>query len=122
MESDDKNTLDILDPNSNTIIPINPTAGDIFYDVDKNDLKIYGDNADWITIDTDAGIFGIDWSDSDITLDPVLWEERMPDPEQVKKMCEQYPALEKAYENFKTVYALVEQDWKGNHDDDEFSI
>lgn len=107
----------------NTIkIPNESVAGDIFFDVDENDLKIYSDNAAWITINTDEGIFGVDWSDSDITLDLVLWKDRMPEPEQVKKMCEQYPALEKAYENFKTVYALVEQDWKGNHDDDEFSI
>ena len=29
----------------------------------------------------------------------------------------EYPALAKAYENFKTVYKLVEQDYKGKEED-----
>ena len=32
-------------------------------------------------------------------------------------MCKHYPALAKAYENFKTIYKMVEQDYKGNHED-----
>ena len=28
-------------------------------------------------------------------------------------MCKEYPALAKAFENFKTMYALVDQDYKG---------
>ena len=38
----------------------------------------------------------------------------MPDLQTVSQMCDHYPALNKAYENFKTVYKLVEQDYKGN--------
>ena len=37
----------------------------------------------------------------------------------VKDMCQHYPALEKALENFKTVYKMVEQDYKGNHQDND---
>jgi hypothetical protein len=48
-----------------------------------------------------------------------MWEDCMPDPQKLKKMCEQYPALEKVYKNFRTVYSMVEQDWKGNHDDED---
>lgn len=73
------------------------------------------------TVDT----IDIDWdkiSINNITLEPTMWEDCMPDPQKLKKMCEQYPALEKAYENFKTVYSMVEQDWKGNHDEDELSF
>ena len=37
--------------------------------------------------------------------------------DQVQEMCKEYPGLGRAYENFKTAYALVEQDWKGKQDD-----
>lgn len=118
MEPDDKYTIDISDCNTITIeIPSDPAVGDIFYDVNQDDIKIYGTDSDWITIDSG----NINWNN--ISLDPVLWEDRMPDLEQVKKMCEQYPALDKAYENFKTIYSMVEQDWKGNYnDEDELSF
>ena len=59
-------------------------------------------------------------SDDQITFDfdnikivPTLWTETLPDVYTVNDMCEQYPALAKAYENFQTVYKLVEQDYKG---------
>jgi hypothetical protein len=35
---------------------------------------------------------------------------------EVESMCKEYPALAKVYENFKTVYDLVLQDWKGKKD------
>lgn len=64
--------------------------------------------------------FEVNWDRiGNITLEPTMWEDCMPDPQKLKRMCEQYPALEKVYENFKTVYSMVEQDWKGNHDDQD---
>jgi len=54
-------------------------------------------------------------------VDKILWEEVLPDISTVDNMCSEYPALKKAFENFKTVYTLVEQDYKGKKDDqDEF--
>jgi hypothetical protein len=32
---------------------------------------------------------------------------------EIEKMCSEYPALAKVYENFKTMYDLVKQDWEG---------
>ena len=52
-----------------------------------------------------------------IKIVPTLWKEALPDVDTVNAMCEQYPALAKAYENFKTVYKLVEQDYKGKKED-----
>lgn len=93
-------------------------------DYDKNFSNTVNLNNTW-----DMSGYG---SKFDVTLDDIkfpwdkesskLWRDCLPSLLEVEKMCEQYPALEKAYENFKTVYALVEQDWKGNHDDDEFDI
>ena len=36
--------------------------------------------------------------------------------EQIKEMCAEYPALSKAYDNFKMIYEIVLQDWKGKQD------
>jgi hypothetical protein len=52
-----------------------------------------------------------------IKIVPTLWKEALPDVDTVNAMCNEYPALAKAYENFKTVYKLVEQDYKGKKED-----
>lgn len=39
------------------------------------------------------------------------FEHTLPSIEKVEQMCEEYPALEKAYENFKLIYKLVHDDW-----------
>jgi anionic cell wall polymer biosynthesis LytR-Cps2A-Psr (LCP) family protein len=46
-------------------------------------------------------------------LDGVEWVDTLPDIDKVKEMCNEYPGLEKAFENFRTVYKMVEQDWLG---------
>lgn len=46
-------------------------------------------------------------------LDGVEWIDTLPDIDKVKEMCNEYPGLEKAFENFRTVYKMVEQDWLG---------
>lgn len=56
---------------------------------------------------------------TNITFDKIVFEDHMPDPNRIKKMCQHYPALDKAYENFKTIYKMVNQDYKGNYEDDE---
>ena len=41
------------------------------------------------------------------------FETFIPDIREIEEMCREYPGLDKAYENFKTFYKLVEQDWRG---------
>lgn len=61
-----------------------------------------------------------DWDNiSYANISPTLWQDTLPDVDTVNKMCEEYPALAKAYENFQTVYKLVEQDYKGKQDTDD---
>ena len=43
--------------------------------------------------------------------------DNMIDIAEVEDMCEKYPALKTAYEKFKTVYKMVEQDYKGKYYD-----
>ncbi len=47
----------------------------------------------------------------------VVFQDIMPSLSTLNSMCKEYPALEKAYENFKTVYKMVEQDWNGKQKD-----
>ena len=62
----------------------------------------------------------IDLDSLTITLnDPVEFEDNMPSVAKVEDMCNDYPSLRKAYENFKTIYKMVHQDWQGRQDDDE---
>lgn len=65
---------------------------------------------------TDGG--ELNWADS-IHWDPIEFEDQMPTVAKVEDMCNDYPALDKAYENFKTIYKLVEQDWIGRQKKDD---
>lgn len=55
---------------------------------------------------TDAG-----WARASYKKD-IEWEDCFPDFNKVKKLCENNPGLSKAYENFKTIYKLVESEAK----------
>ena len=93
----------------------------------------YGVSEDTVTITLDAynttTIDSVNWSDANnavfsidgITLDSsyVEFEDTMPEVAKVEDMCKDYPALAKAYENFKTIYAMVHQDWVGRQKEDE---
>ena len=58
-----------------------------------------------VGIGTVSTINGVDfnWNTTDTHLEVA----------EVEKMCAEYPALAKVYENFKTMYDLVKQDWEG---------
>jgi len=61
-----------------------------------------------------------DWISTDdlsITLtEPVEFEDHMPSLDKIKDMCQHYPGLKKAFKNFESVYKMVHQDYKGNHE------
>ena len=75
-----------------------------------------GDSVTDVTIGgSNDGTFSIDLSDittNTVDLDWVYGETLIKESE-VTKMAEHYPALEKAYRNFKSVYDMVKQDWEG---------
>jgi len=39
--------------------------------------------------------------------------DRMPLVSRIEEMCDEYPALLKAYEQFKLIYKMTEQDYEG---------
>jgi len=121
--SESKINMDELD------ITFDLTSGDTIT-IDTTSISDYTTNIDDYMVDTidistittstldPAYDVNLDWV-TGITFDRIMFEDDMPDPQEIKRMCEEYPALEKVYENFKTVYKMVEQDWRGKQDDDE---
>lgn len=86
------------------------------YTVDTIDISnITSSTIDTITLDDTHWADGITWKQ-------VEFEDSMPSVAKVEDMCKDYPALDKAYENFKTIYAMVHQDWKGKQDVNEDSL
>ena len=76
------------------------SLGDITTSISTSDI-----NSGTITIDT--GTTGTIYN----VLDTFI------DPEEVDRMCEEYPALSKVWRNFKSVYDMTLQDWKGNNEE-----
>jgi hypothetical protein len=130
-KASDTITIDLNDYDNEDFVT--DTGSDYTFNASTNTINssfISSSNLDSIT--TISGINGgtvnisdILSSDDQITFDfdnikivPTLWTETLPDVYTVNDMCEQYPALAKAYENFQTVYKLVEQDYKGKKEDD----
>ena len=89
----------------------------------EDDIIITGSEYNTTTIDISS--LTVDTIDIDLDnitinhIDPVEFEDTMPDLYKIKSMCEDYPALEKAYEKFKTIYKMVHQDWKGKQDEQD---
>jgi hypothetical protein len=116
-------TLDLSDYPDDAFIT--DTGSDYTFNVSTNTIisVISSSNLDSIT--TISGITGYTISSDDqisfdwdnIKIVPTLWKEALPDIYTVNNMCEEYPALAKAYENFQTIYKLVEQDYKGKKED-----
>ena len=105
MEPDDY-TIKIGDINANAIAIDSNTISNVYFDTRNNIIS----NHDWIQIgDIDLNTINI----SSLGTAGQLFKDHMPDPAELEKMCEEYPGLDKAYENFKTFYKLVEQDWRG---------
>ena len=86
------------------------------------------DGANTITIDEDyLNDSGTEYTfnisgHSDSFGEVKLFENALPNIDTVNSMCNYYPALAKAYENFKTIYKMVEQDYKGNYEDNGDNI
>ena len=71
------------------------------------DITFNTTSTDSITIGTDTSEFIYN------TLDNYI------DPDEVDRMCKEYPALSKVWRNFKSVYDMTLQDYKGKKEQDE---
>tara|TARA_B100000900_G_scaffold415754_1_gene447033 strand:+ start:4718 stop:5047 length:330 start_codon:yes stop_codon:yes gene_type:complete len=50
----------------------------------------------------------------------VVFADTLPDIHRVHEMCKLYPALNKAYEQFKLIYKMTEQDYNGKLKEEGF--
>ena len=101
---------------------------DITFELDTSTYTISTDtNTDnWLSVgDITTTISGVSSTDT-ITIDTssdagsiynVL--DNYIDPDQVEHMCETYPALSKVWRNFKSVYDMTLQDYKGKKESGE---
>ena len=74
-----------------------------------------GDSISDITVTPSDGSFTIDLNDYTTDTIDIDWltGKLSIDPDEVEKMCKEYPALEKVWRNFKSVYDMVKQDYEG---------
>ena len=122
-KSEDTFTIDISNMSSGTdTYTLSGDSSIVFTDTTSSiTLTDYVvDTVDLTNITTVSGDF--DWDNmGTIKIDRTIFEDCMPDADRINDMCKEYPALAKAYENFKTIYKMVDQDYKGKYeDDDEF--
>lgn len=116
MDNDDI-TIELSDILTDITVSNSPQVGDIFIDTSTMSTNVYTIDNSWSSIG-DLTVDTIDLSSLTIN-EPVEFEDKMPDVAKVEDMCNDYPALAKAYENFKSLYKLVHQDWVGRQKDDE---
>ena len=122
-KSEDTFTIDISNMSSGTdTYTLSGDSSIVFSDsissITMSDYVV--DTIDLSNITTISG--DIDWDNmGTIKINRTMFEDCMPDADRINDMCKEYPALAKAYENFKTIYKMVDQDYKGKYeDDDEF--
>ena len=110
MDDKDKITLDLGDLLSDDTITIdlNDTYGTTttYWAGDSiTDITTSGYDGTF-TVDTNTLVndtVNIDW----------LYNNMNIDPNEVERMCKEYPSLEKVWRNFKSVYDMVKQDYEG---------
>jgi hypothetical protein len=118
MEPDDKTiTITPMDGTTDTItIDLSDTYGTTttYWAGDSiSDITISGIN-NAISGTGNGGTFT--YGSTTINVD---WLDTRIDPDEIERMCKEYPALEKTWRNFKATYDLVKQDWKGKQDGED---
>ena len=116
-------------------------------ELDLSDLGLSNDDTITINLDDTYGATTTYWTDnttyppitnddtftidtSTLTTDTIdinwIYNNMNIDPNEVERMCKEYPSLEKTWRNFKSVYDMVKQDWEGKKKagevDDDFSF
>ena len=101
--SDDTITINLDDTYGTTT---SYWAGDSVSDITVSEIS---DNTFTLSGSDTVTISGYD---TDISTDWVYTTNNI-DPSEVERMCNEYPALEKVWRNFKSVYDMVKQDFEG---------
>lgn len=110
----DEHVFDISEILTDITVNTDLQVGDVYIDTTTMNTNVYTIDNNWISVgDLTADTIDL----SNITINtPVEFEDTMPDVAKIEDMCNDYPGLRKAYENFKAVYKMVHQDWQGRQD------
>ena len=115
-KKDDSFTINVSDLKLDDILD---TTGDITINLDNTygTTTTYwaGDDsvADVVYTGSNNGTFTIDTNTTDTIDIGWIYNNMNIDPNEVEKMCKEYPGLEKVWRNFKTVYDMCKQDYEG---------
>jgi len=106
-KKDDTFTIDVNDLKLDDILD---TTGDIT--INLNDT--YGATTTYsvASLNDTITINSLDTHTIDWTANSILSDTRI-SPDEIERMCEEYPALEKVWKNFKAVYDMCKQDYEG---------
>ena len=103
-KSDDTITLDVGDYTINLDATVGTTTTYLANDR-ITDVVYSGTNDD---------SFIVDMNEHTVSFEDLYWgNNNKIDPDEVSKMCKEYPGLEKVWRNFKSVYDMVKQDYEG---------
>ncbi len=102
-------------------------VGDLFYDTSTNNTMYYTTSTgtvSTITIDSTSPTYTT--TDRTNVWDTYgdwfkrlkEFEDTMPELTKIKEMCTMYPAMDKAFENFKAIYDLVKDDYEARKNND----
>jgi len=112
-KKDDSFTIDISDLKLDDML--NTTGDDVTINLDNT----YGTTTTyWAgdsmvdTISVSDGTFTIDTNSVD-WINSISIKDTRISPEEIERMCEIYPGLEKVWRNFKAVYDMCEKDYEG---------
>jgi len=121
-KNEDTFTIDISDLKLDDILDTSDTYTIDLGDINMGTTTTYwaGDSVTDVTMSTGDGTFTltnndtitIGGYDTDISTD-WIYNYNQIDPSKVERMCKQYPALEKVWRNFKSVYDMCKQDYEG---------
>ena len=105
----DSFTIDVGDLNLDDIVD---TTGNITINLDNTYTSSYTMSGATDTITISDGTYSLDTHAIDWTTNNILGDTRI-SPEEIEKMCKEYPGLEKVWRNFKSVYDMCKQDFEG---------
>ena len=82
-----------------------PSAGMMRYNGNSQSIEVY-DGSNWIQLGMESSTIG-----TSLALDEtVVWAQtKMAEEKRIKELCEKFPALQKAKDNFDIVYKLVNE-------------
>lgn len=107
MTKDDKDTANVT--MDTTVTGWDPTWDDMAQTITIDSLTV--DTVDTSVYTLTGGTNDDTFGDYNFTLNPKEFVDHMPSVSKINDMCEEYPALKQAWDNFRTIYEMVHQDW-----------